>query len=175
MSLSRNIVLVALVILGVASRWLPHPPNVSPVMAIALLSGVYFSGKKGAVLLPLVALFISDLVLGFHSTIWAVYLAMAVVVWGAGQLSSKSQSSPGWLNVTLMGLGASVWFFLLTNFAVWAQTGMYPHTVDGLVACYVAAIPFFQNSLMGNAVYIFILFGSYELIRRHLPQAATAR
>lgn len=170
MSKSKWLVLSGLVIAGVLSRWLPHPPNFSPIMALALFAGAFFTQKKWAMAIPVVALLISDLVLGFYNTIWSVYLVFAVATW----MAHRSEKTPnGQLSVgrlTVLGIESSVLFFVITNFAVWAQSGMYARTFEGLVACYVAAIPFFQNSLLGNAFYITAFFGGYALLSRAIEK-----
>ena len=106
---------------------------------------------------------LSDLVLGFHAGIVLVYVCMGVTVAIGMQLRKRLRVVP----ITIATLASSVLFFIVTNFGVWATQGMYPMSFEGLVACYVAAIAFFQNSLLGNAFYTAVLFGGFALISRY--------
>lgn len=141
------------------SRLLPHLPNFTPIAALGLFGGVYFD-KKFATIVPLAALVISDYVIGFHSLIGWVYGSfLAISLMGMWLKNHKSAGTIAWST-----LAGSVLFFIVTNFGVWVS-GYYPHTVDGFIACYVAAIPFFRNTLAGDFFYVTVLFGSYELVR----------
>jgi hypothetical protein len=163
----RFIFIATLILMAALSRLLPHPPNFTPVAAIALLGGAYLS-KRLAFLLPLAAMFISDLIIGFHSTMWAVYLSMAIISFiGIGLAKG--------LNVQKIIGGAltgSLIFFVVTNFAVWMGSAYYTQDVAGLIHCYTLAIPFFSNTVMGDLFYSGILFGSYYLARQRFPQLA---
>jgi hypothetical protein len=72
-------------------------------------------------------------------------------------------------------LASSLLFFIITNFAVWASGALYPRTAIGLLACFVAAIPFFQNTLLGDAVYSVILFGGFAFAERNFPALKDTR
>lgn len=170
------LLLIALIVIAALTRVLPHPPNFSPVEAIALFGGAYFGSKRWAVLVPLAGLFISDLVLAringglyaswFGSTgIWLVYLCIALTtVLGFG-LRGKVNGARV-LGYSLVG---SVLFFLVTNFGAWMSDPMYPKTLTGLVAAYLAGIPFFQWTVLGTLFYAALLFGGFALLRQRLP------
>jgi hypothetical protein len=161
---ARFFTLVA-IIFGVALfRYLPHPPNVSPIAAMALFGGATFSNRRAAFLLPFLALFVGDMFIGFHITMPYVYGAFGLTVLAGFALRGRSQAT----HIALAVLGSSVMFFLLTNFGVWATSAMYPKTAAGLLQAYVEGIPFFQNSLLGNAAFSLLLFGVYELLQRNL-------
>jgi hypothetical protein len=149
-------------------RLLPHPPNFAPTAAMALFGGAYFSKKWAAFLVPLAAMFVTDLILGFHETIWAVYLSFAlIVVIGMTMLKTKKISSIFFASVI-----SSVSFFIITNFGIWLSTNYYPKTGTGLAACYTAAIPFFHQTLLSDLFFVGVLFGAYHLIKQKLPQLA---
>lgn len=170
------LVLVALIVFAALTRVLPHPPNFSPVTAIALFGGAYFANRGWAVLVPLIGLFLSDLVLAsvngglyaswFGSTgIWVVYGCIALTtVLGFGMRGKVSGGSV--LGYSLIGAAL---FFLVTNFAAFVSNPMYPKTVAGLSAAYVAGIPFFKWSVLGTLVYSAVLFGGFALLRSRLP------
>jgi hypothetical protein len=111
---------------------------------------------------PLGALLASDLSLGFHDQMPAVYLAFGLTVGLGRMLRPRRRVAP----VALATLAASLLFFVLTNFGVWATGSLYPTTFEGLLACYVAAVPFFRNTLLGDVLYSAALFGGLALLER---------
>jgi hypothetical protein len=151
------LVLVGVVLLAAAARLLPHPPNVTPVTAMALFAGAHLVDRRLAYGLPLLALLLSDLVLGLHPQMVVVYACFALVTW----LGSRLPARRGAGTLAAASLTGSTLFFLITNLAVWAFDALYPLTLDGLLACYAAAIPFFRNSLLGDLLYTGLLFGGF--------------
>lgn len=146
-----------LVLTAALSRLLPHPPNFTPIAAIALSSAVYLD-KRYAFIVPLAAMLISDAIIGFHDgMVWVYGCFLATGFIG---LWLRSHKRP--LPIVGAALTSSVLFFVVTNFAVWLNGTMYPKTWEGLVACYVAAIPFFQNSVVGDLAFTAALFGLFE-------------
>jgi hypothetical protein len=163
MTNSRFVFLAAIIALAALARLVPHPPNFTPVGAMALFGGACLADRRLALLLPLATLFLSDLFLGLHVLIPVVYGSFAInVLLGRWLRSRRTFASTA--AVTLAG---SVQFFVVTNFACWLL--WYPHTVEGLVTCYVAAIPFFQNTLLGDAVFATALFGGLAVAERGFP------
>lgn len=163
-------VVFGIILLAAASRLLPHPPNVTPLTAIALLGGATFPAAQ-AFLLPLAALALSDVFLGFHSTIpfvYAGFLATAAI-----GLRLKAGRGPG--RIAAACLASSVLFFVVSNLGVWFASGLYPRTGAGLSACFTAALPFFRNSLLGDVAFTALLFSGARLSARVLaPHPATA-
>lgn len=165
----RLIVLSSIIAVAALFRLLPHPPNVTPVAAIALFAGAHFNNRRIAFFLPIAAMFLSDLVLGFAvygSALMksqpVVYLCMFVAVL-IGRLIRNQRSA---LNIAAATFGNAVIFYLFTNFAVWTSDGLYLRTWSGLVACYTAAIPFFRNSLIGDITFAALLFGGFAVLER---------
>lgn len=167
MSSKKVLVLGVLVVLAVVHRWWPHPPNFTPVMAIALFAGALVRPWQLALFVPILSLFISDMALGFHDQMLGVYLSFALAVLVGREVGARQNSRWGWA-MRLSGgvVASSVVFFLVSNFFVWAFSGMYARSLSGLVQSYVMAIPFFHRELAGNFFYSFILFGGYEFVRR---------
>jgi len=163
---SRLIALLSAILVAAVLRLVPHPPNFTPIGAMALFSGAYLGRRWLAFTAPLGAMLISDAVLGFYSGFWVTYLAIGLVV-VIGWLA-LSRVSP--LRVGLAAVASSVTFFLVSNFGTWALGGMYPHTSAGLAACYVAAIPFFQNTLAGDLFYATLLFGGFRIAELLMPR-----
>ncbi|MDZ4725475.1 MAG: DUF6580 family putative transport protein [Leptospira sp.] len=162
MSQSRILTAILMVLVAVASRILPHPPNFNPILAVSLFSGAYLLDKKFAYAVPLVAMLLSDLVIGFHALMPVIYLSMALFVF----LGAKLSSSPKIGRTFTLTLASSVFFFIITNFAVWLTSGMYSLDFQGLVFCFTQAIPFFQNSLASDLLYTGVLFGSMIYLDR---------
>jgi hypothetical protein len=161
----RRIVVVSLILLAALSRLVPHMPNVSPITALALFGGVYLD-KKYAFLIPIGALLISDFLLGFYPGIEWVYGSFLAT----GLIGLWLRGHRGALQTVGATLAGSLLFFVVTNFGVWTLIpGMYPHTLEGLGACYTAAIPFFRNTLIGDLAYVGSMFGLFELVRRYVP------
>lgn len=165
MNKTRFNLLAGMILAAAASRLIPHPPNFTPIAAMALFGGAQFADKRAAFLVPLAGLFLSDLALGLHSGMPVVYGSFALIVC----LGFWLREHRGAGRVAAAGLSGSILFFVLTNFAVWARGTMYPKTAAGLAECYTAALPFFRNTLLGDALYLTILFGGLALAERRSP------
>jgi len=150
---------VALVALGILGRWLPHPPNFAPIAAIAIFAGTMLP-RRYAIIVPMVAIIASDLFIGLHSTIFYTWGSFAVIALFS---SNYLRGRVGFVNTTATTVGASVLFFLVTNFGVWAQGKMYTLTFSGLMHSYTNGLPFFRNTLAGDLFYTSALFGLYYL------------
>jgi hypothetical protein len=151
---------IAMVFLGAAARLLPHPWNFTPMMAIGLFAG-YQARKTGTgILATLLALVVSDAVMGFYPGFWYVYAATLVPVLLGRQIRNRSGAGA----IAAAALASSLSFFLITNFMFWAASGWYPHTPAGLSASYLAAIPFYANQLLGDALYTMAIFGGYAAL-----------
>ncbi|MCX7879475.1 MAG: hypothetical protein N2517_02320 [Ignavibacteria bacterium] len=174
MKLSQNLRLelfsVSLIIIAVVSRIIPHPPNFAPITAIALLGAYSFSNKFKSFFIPLIAMLISDVFIGFHTTIWAVYLSFALIV----LLGFNLRKAFSFSRLFVITSASSFLFYLITNFAVWLLSGLYPHTLAGLLQCYTFGLPFYRTttlelfalSYLGDISYTFILFGVYKIAER---------
>ena len=138
-------------------QWIP---NVSPIAAMALFAGAQFTDRKMAFIVPLSALLLSDLLLGLHSSMLFVYAAFAIIV-ALGRLIRHRQD---FWSVLLATLGGSLLFFLLTNFGSWLSHDNYAADISGLMQSYIAGIPFYRNTLIGDLLFSALLFGGYQLI-----------
>lgn len=164
-------VLTGMIFIAAFVRIIPHPPNFAPVAAMALFGGAYFNKKWAAFLVPLAAMFATDLILGFHATMWAVYLSFVLIV-VIGMLIIKEKKIS---NIFLASVSASVLFFIVTNFGLWISTPYYAKTGLGLAACFTAAIPFFHLTLLGDLLFVAIMFGSYELAKTKFSHLAISK
>lgn len=154
-------VILFLIAVSVLMRFAPHMANYSPVLGMAIFAGYAFVDKKLALFVPLVAIFMSDWVLGFYDGISFVYLGYVFAIALGAYLPSRKL-----VPITLSAVGAAVAFFIYSNLGVWFFTNMYPHTWAGLVDCYVMALPFFRGTLLSTLVSTGALFGVYSAFKR---------
>jgi hypothetical protein len=160
-----------IVLIAALSRLLPHPPNATPIMAMALFGGAMFERKWLGLAVPLLAMLLSDTLLGAHNTMFAVYASFGL----AWLMGVALLQTPTFGRVVLLSVAGSTLFFLITNFAVWYGSPFYPQTPGGLLACYTAGLAFynqqsfFVNSLLGDLFYSGLLFGGYALLQRRFP------
>jgi hypothetical protein len=154
--------------LAIIARLVPHMPNFTPIAAMALFGGAYLN-RSWAILVPLLALFLSDVFIGFYSPVVMVSVYGSFILTGVIGFWLKKRKNPG--NVIFAAIGASILFFLVTNFSVWLG-GWYPKNLTGLFESYTLAVPFFRNTLMGNLFYTGVFFGGYELILRLVKKPA---
>lgn len=154
-----------MILFGALLRLVPHWPNFTPIAAMALFGGAYIKKKQLAFIIPLAALLLSDLFLGFHKWMIAVYISFALVV-GIGMLL-RNRVRTG--SVLLATVSASLLFFLITNFAVWFGSPFYPQTFAGLLESYTLAIPFLNNGILGDLFFSTLFFGGFYLVQQRYP------
>ena len=161
----RLATLLLIILAAALFRIMPHPHNVTPIAAMALFAGAYLPSKRLALIVPLLAMLLSDLLLGLHSSMLYVYAGIALtVVIGFGL-----RQNPRVMPAIVASLMASGLFFLVTNFGAWATSGIYPQTMEGLSMAYTAGIPFFRNSLLGDLFFTAVLFGGFQALERISP------
>lgn len=160
----KTFTLIAIILVLGAYRLLPHPFNVTPVMAMGLFAGTYFDKKWVAFVIPMISMFLADLVLGFHDTMVFVYGAILIAV-SIGFLLRNSVSPLKVIGASVVG---SMLFFVMTNFGVWYVSDYYAGTWEGLMTCYTMAIPFFQRTLFGDLLFNGILFISYWYFSKNI-------
>lgn len=165
-------VLIASIAVIALARLLPHPPNFSPVVAVALFGGAALADRKLAFIVPMAAMFVADLFIGFHNTMVFVYLAMGLVV-ALGCVLANRRKPLALVAAALAGSGV---FFLISNTGMWWLSGSYEHSLNGLLMCFTAALPFFHNTLLATVFYSALLFGfEHGLKRSSLRGGAIAR
>lgn len=168
--LAKNLSISAIIILAVFMRIMPHLPNATPVAAMALYSGFSLKGWK-AYALPLLVMLVSDVVIGFHSTMLFVYGSFIIIVFFGHLLETKT-----FMKITGVTVLSSLIFFTITNFGVWLTSSMYVKDLSGLLQAYVMGLPFLRNTLIGDFVYTYALFYgcSYaeRIIAKYTPKLA---
>ena len=144
------IIFVIFLILGIAFRLVPHAPNFTPILSIALLSGYYIKNRY-SILLPIAIMLFSDIALGGNPMGYWVYISITLIILLGYFIKNNAK------NIILNSLLSSLLFFLITNFGVWA-TGGYSYTLYGLIECYTLAIPFFKNTLMSTVFFSMLIY-----------------
>lgn len=165
---ARFWILGTMILAAAFTRLIPHPPNFTAVGAIALFGGAYLSRKSFAFAVPLAAMFLTDIILGFHPGMYAVYLSFILIVLIGINLGANKKIG----NIFLASISASVLFFIITNFAMWLTGNLYPKTGAGLAACFAAAIPFFHYTLLGDLFFVGVMFGLFEILKARIPELA---
>lgn len=178
---ARFAVIIGIILSGAFMRLIPHWPNFTPIAAIALFGGAYLGKRYLAFAIPVAAMLISDLLIGFHDSMLAVYAAFAVTV-GIGLLLRRRMNA-----YTIIGasLTSSVIFFLITNFAAWLSSPhLYPASFAGLMQSYTAGliffndgsygISFFMNELLGGLFYNGLFFGAFYMAQQRFPSLSRA-
>jgi hypothetical protein len=165
--ISPKIVFITILILvGAGFRLIPHWPNFTPIAAIALFGGTYLKKKHLAFIIPFAVLFLSDIIIGFHNNMLAVYTSFAIIVLIGFLLRQNVKVT----NVIIASLSSSVLFFLITNFSAWlTMPFIYTHDFVGMIMCYTAAIPFFFNGLSGDLFFNGVLFGVFYFANVKFP------
>ncbi|MFI5134865.1 MAG: DUF6580 family putative transport protein [Chitinophagales bacterium] len=147
-----------------------HIWNFTPITAMALFCGATVRDKKFAFIIPLIAIVLTDAIIGFYQGIFVVYFSLLLITLFGFLLQNRIRIVP----VLLGSLGASVIFYLVTNFALVYPPTMYPHTMEGIIDSYIAALPFFRNAIAGDLIYSAVLFGSFALLKRKVFAPAKA-
>ena len=132
-------------------RIMPHPPNFTPILASAIMGPLLIKDRLYGTAIPIIAMFISDTLIGFHPYQFAIYFTILTI-------SLISPMKKKYKLLGFMAISASVWFFMTTNFAVWVIWDFYPKTLEGLIICYESAIPFFKNTLISTLLFTGLLF-----------------
>ena len=154
--------LVFFVLLLAIYRLIPHAPNFTPIIAAAIVGPMLLKDRLYGIAIPIIAMFVSDLIIGFHPYQFVVYSSIILI-------SLFSPLYKNYFRIGLISLTGSVWFYISTNFAVWLMWDYYPKTFEGLISCYVLAIPFFYNTILSTCLFtvgILFLIKFIEVVNR---------
>lgn len=171
----RAVMMTCMILLAAGSRLIPHMPNFAPMAAMALFGAAHFEKRWQAFLIPILAVWLSDLVL--NNVVYAAYYPTFTwfysgFYWQYGTYLLIALGGLGWLRritpVRVVGaaLGSSLVFFLITNFGCWLGSSFYAQNSAGLMACYAAGLPFLRGTLLGDLFYTVTMFGGYYLMAR---------
>ena len=177
----RFVVVVSVIIIAALLRLLPHWPNFTPIAAMALFAGTYFDRKQYAFAIPFASMILSDIILGLHSNMPAVYLSFGITVLIG--MAIRRNVNVG--SIFLASLSSSVIFFLVTNFSSWLASPFYPQTFTGLLECYIAGLVFFRdqanglsfflNDILGTTFFSALFYGAFFLAEMRFPMLNKTR
>lgn len=157
----KKILAVLVILVLVFFRLIPHPPNFTPILAISVFSGIKFKSNLFSYFVPVLAMFLSDAIIGFHSGMYLIYATLII----AAAVSKRFN------NLNLAALSSSFLFFLITNFHVWVISSIYPKTLLGIIECYTLALPFFAMTLLSTFFFTYSLFYGFSYLSSiHLYQ-----
>ena len=153
---------LSLILVLAFSRLIPHPPNFTPIIAVAVMSGYLFKNIYISLIVLSLSMLVSDLIIGFYSNYFLVYFSLILIVF----IFSKINKDINTKNLFLYAVFSSSIFFIITNFGVWALGGLYEKNLTGLISCYLLAIPFFTNTILSTIFYSYTVFFLYNLIKK---------
>jgi len=153
---------ISLVLILTLSRLIPHPYNFTPVLAVGIFSGFYFKQIYLSLFVVIFSMFIADIFLGFHSTMFFTYISLAIAV-----LIGLYVKRFKFIEILFSGIASSICFFIITNFGAWLTLDLYDKNLAGLLNSYVLAIPFFHNTLLSTFLYLTILKLLFDLGKKN--------
>ena len=155
--LKKEIFPISLILILAFARLIPHPPNFTPIIAVAIVSGYFFKNINLSLLTLLLAMLISDLFIGFYENVIFVYATLLLITFVFHKISKKINFK----NLFIYGFAGSIVFFVISNFGVWVlgSPGVYDVAYDknlsGLIECYILAIPFFGNTFLSTLIFAY--------------------
>ena len=155
--LKKEIFPISLILILAFARLIPHPPNFTPIIAVAIMSSYFFKNINLSLLILLIAMLISDLFIGFYENVIFVYVSLLLITFVFHKISNKINFK----NLFICGFAGSLIFFVVSNFGVWALGSpgvhdiVYEKSLSGLIECYILAIPFFGNTFMSTLIFAY--------------------
>ena len=162
-TLRREILPIGLILILVFSRLIPHPPNFTPVIAVAIMGGYFFRNIYFCFATLLASMFLADMLLGFYENMIFVYLSLLIVALSLFSFSKKINFK----NLFVYGFFGSLIFFLVSNFSFWLLTDLYVKDISGLIKAYIMAIPFFKNTLISTLIFSYATLIVYKTSNKY--------
>ena len=166
-NLNKEIIPIGLILILAASRLIPHPPNFTPIIAVAIMSSYFFRNIYLSILTLIISMLIADVFIGFYKNMLFVYTSLIIITFIFFRISKKIK----YKNLYIFAFFGSLIFYLISNFGVWALDGLYEKNLNGLIECYILAIPFFGNTFLSTLIFAYPAMYIYK----SLPARASAR
>lgn len=147
--MKKEILPISLILILALARLIPHPPNFTPIIAVAILSGYFFKNIYISFLTLIISMLIADIFLGFHSNIFFVYISLLIISYTFFKIGEKIN----YKNLIFYSFFGSLVFFIISNFGVWLLGEMYEKNLTGIIECYILAIPFFGNTFLSTLIF----------------------
>ena len=163
-ALRKEILPIGLILILALARLIPHPPNFTPIIAVAIVSGYFFKNLNFSLIILLMAMLISDLFIGFYENVFFVYASLLLITFIFHKISKKINFK----NLFIFGFAGSLIFFIISNFGVWilGSPGLdnlpYDKNLNGLIECYILAIPFFGNTFLSTVIFSYPAIIAYR-------------
>tara|TARA_B100000686_G_scaffold285111_1_gene309073 strand:- start:823 stop:1359 length:537 start_codon:yes stop_codon:yes gene_type:complete len=163
-ALRKEILPIGLILILALARLIPHPPNFTPIIAVAIVSGYFFKNLNFSLIILLMAMLISDLFIGFYENVFFVYASLLLITFIFHKISKKINFK----NLFIFGFAGSLIFFIISNFGVWilGSPGVdnlpYDKNLNGLIECYILAIPFFGNTFLSTVIFSYPAIIAYR-------------
>ena len=162
-NLDKEIIPISFILILALSRLIPHPPNFTPVIAVAIMSSYFFRNIYLSFATMIISMLIADFFIGFYGHMIFVYMSLLLITF----TFFKTNWKINFKNLFIFGFVGSVIFFIISNFGVWAISSMYEKSFDGLVHCYFLAIPFFKNTFLSTLVFSYTAFLAHKYIKKY--------
>lgn len=150
----KNSLYISIILLLSLSRVLPHPPNFTPIISLAIMGPFLFGGLLISLICVMSSMFLSDLIIGVHSGMLQIYLIIALISF----IFSKYKNNLNKSNVLFFSIYGSAFFFIISNLNVWMFSNLYTKNLEGLINCYLMAIPFFHNTLISTIIFSYAIY-----------------
>ena len=160
--LKKEIFPISLILILALARLVPHPPNFTPIIAVAIMSSCFFRNMYLSFTVIIVSMLLADVFIGFYNNIFFVYLSLLLIVFIFFRINIKIKLQ----NLFIFGFLGSVIFFLISNFGVWILSGMYEKNLNGLAYCYFLALPFFLNTILSTIIFTYSAFIANNLFSK---------
>ena len=145
---------ISLILILAFARLIPHPPNFTPIIAVAIMSSYFFRNIYLSFVVIIISMLLADIFIGFYGHIFFVYLSLLLITAVFTQIGRTIKIG----NLFIFGFFGSLIFYLVSNFGVWALSGMYEQNLVGLVECYILALPFFTNTFLSTIFFSYAVF-----------------
>ena len=153
-TLKKEIFPISLILILAFARLIPHPPNFTPIIAVAIMSSYFFRNILLSCTVIIISMLLADIFIGFYKNIFFVYLSLLLIIYIFSHINRKIKLK----NLFIFGLLGSIIFFILSNFGVWILSEMYEKNLNGLINCYLLAVPFFVNTLLSTIIFSYTAF-----------------
>tara|TARA_B100001123_G_scaffold122074_1_gene142089 strand:+ start:61 stop:579 length:519 start_codon:yes stop_codon:yes gene_type:complete len=160
-NLDKEIIPISFILILALSRLIPHPPNFTPVIAVAIMSSYFFRNIYLSFATMLISMLIADFFIGFYAHMFFVYASLLLVTF----IFFNTKWKINFKNLFIFAFIGSLIFFIISNFGVWIVSSIYEKSFDGLVQCYFLAIPFFKNTFFSTLIFSYSAFLAHKYIK----------
>ena len=159
----KKLIIPSIILFAAFTRLIPHPPNFTPIIAVAIMSSYFFRNIYLSILTLIISMLIADVFIGFYKNMFFVYTSLIIITFIFFRISKKIK----YKNLYIFAFFGSLIFYLISNFGVWALDGLYEKNLNGLIECYILAIPFFKNTFFSSIVFSYPAIFAYKSLNKY--------